>query len=173
MVESGGKGNIFGSVKTLMSTPSRLIGEFEISVDSKGRIMMPAALKRQLPPDAHDKLVINRGFEKCLVLYPITEWERQSAEVNTLNPYVKENRDFIRYFFRGATELTLDNVNRFLVPKSLLEYADVEKEAILFAYLDRIELWSKSKYQQQMNEAPQDFSSLAEKVMGGTRNDVP
>ena len=156
-----------------MSQPSRLIGEFEISVDAKGRIMMPAALKRQLPPEAHDKLVINRGFEKCLVLYPITEWNRQSDKVNALNMYVKENRDFARYFFRGATELTLDNVNRFLVPKSLLEYAEVEKEAVLFAFNDRIELWSKSKYEQQMNEAPQDFSSLAEKVMGGTRNDVP
>ena len=157
-----------------MSIQARLIGEYEISVDAKGRIMMPAALKRQLPPEAHDKLVINRGFEKCLVLYPITEWDRQSAEVNKLNMYVQANRDFARYFFRGATELTLDNVNRFLVPKSLLEYAEVEKEAILFAFLDRIELWSKSKYQQQMNEAPQDFSSLAEKVMGGAkRNDVP
>ena len=156
-----------------MSTPSRLIGEFEISVDAKGRIMMPAALKRQLPPEAHDKLVINRGFEKCLVLYPIIEWNRQSDKVNALNMYVKENRDFARYFFRGATELTLDNVNRFLVPKSLLEYADVEKEAVLFAFNDRIELWSKKLYAQQMNEAPQDFSSLAEKVMGGTRNDVP
>ncbi|HZF99773.1 MAG TPA: division/cell wall cluster transcriptional repressor MraZ [Chitinophagales bacterium] len=156
-----------------MSQPSRLIGEFEISVDAKGRIMMPAALKRQLPPEAHDKLVINRGFEKCLVLYPITEWNHQSDKVNALNMYVKENRDFARYFFRGATELTLDNVNRFLVPKSLLEYADVEKEAVLFAFNDRIELWSKKLYAQQMNEAPQDFSSLAEKVMGGTRNDVP
>jgi len=156
-----------------MSQPSRLIGEFEISVDAKGRIMMPAALKRQLPPEAHDKLVINRGFEKCLVLYPITEWNRQSDKVNALNMYVKENRDFARYFFRGASELTLDNVNRFLVPKSLLEYAEVEKEAVLFAFNDRIELWSKAKYEQQMNEAPQDFSSLAEKVMGGTRNDVP
>lgn len=135
--------------------------------------MMPAALKRQLPPEAHDKLVINRGFEKCLVLYPIIEWNRQSDKVNALNMYVKENRDFARYFFRGATELTLDNVNRFLVPKSLLEYADVEKEAVLFAFNDRIELWSKKLYAQQMNEAPQDFSSLAEKVMGGTRNDVP
>ena len=156
-----------------MSQPSRLIGEFEISVDAKGRIMMPAALKRQLPPEAHDKLVINRGFEKCLVLYPITEWNRQSDKVNALNMYVKEYRDFARYFFRGATELTLDNVNRFLVPKSLLEYADVEKEAVLFAFNDRIELWSKKLYAQQMNEAPLDFSSLAEKVMGGTRNDVP
>jgi MraZ protein len=157
-----------------MTTPSRLIGEFEVSVDAKGRIMMPAALKRQLPADAHDKLIVNRGIEKCLVIYPLTEWERQTAEVNKLNPYVKENRDFIRYFFRGATELTLDNVNRFLVPKSLLEYADVEKEAVLFAVMDRIELWSKKMYLQMMNETPQDFSSLAEKVMGGgKRNDVP
>jgi MraZ protein len=145
---------------------SRLIGEYEVSIDAKGRILMPAALKRQLPPEAHDKLVINRGFEKCLVIYPLNEWEQISAEVNKLNAYVKDNRDFLRYFFRGATELTLDNVSRFLLPKFLMEYAQVEKEAVLFAYLNRIELWSTKFYHHQLDEEPRDFAKLAEQVMG-------
>ena len=145
---------------------TRLLGEFEVSMDAKGRVMIPTALKRQLPPEAHDKLVIHRGFEKCLVLYPFNEWEIITTEVNKLNMYVKDNRDFARYFFRGATELTLDGNNRILLPKSLTEYAAVEKEIVLFAYSNRIEVWSKKLYNAQMDEEPRDFVKLAEQVMG-------
>ena len=145
---------------------TQLIGEFEIYMDAKGRVMIPSALKRQLPADAHDKLVINRGVEKCLVLYPYTEWQIISHEMNKLNLYVKDNRDFARYFFRGATELSIDSNNRILLPKPLLEYAQIEKELVLFAYSNRIEVWSKTNYHKQMDEEPRDFVKLSEQVMG-------
>ncbi len=130
---------------------------------------MPAALKRQLPAESTDKLVINRGFEKCLVIYPLTEWKKETARVGQLNNYDKESREFLRYFFRGATELTLDTANRFLLPKYLMEYAEVVKEATLFAYLNKIELWSKHLYHPQMDEEPKDFSAIAERVMGSKK----
>ncbi len=148
-----------------MST-SRFLGEFEISMDAKQRVMMPAALKRQLPSDAQEKLVINRGIEHCLVLYPLNEWNLIVEEVNKLNPYVKKNRDFIRYFFRGATEIGVDTVGRFLLPKSLLSYASIEKDVVMLAYLNKIEIWSQKLYDNLITEEPSDFSQLAEEVMG-------
>ena len=102
---------------------TNLIGEFECKIDAKGRLMLPAGLKRQISPEAQDKFVVNRGFENCLVLYPLNEWKEISDEVNQLNLYNKKNRDFVRYFYRGATELALDATNRLLFPKQLLAYA--------------------------------------------------
>tara|TARA_R110002049_G_scaffold200299_1_gene370962 strand:- start:2393 stop:2869 length:477 start_codon:yes stop_codon:yes gene_type:complete len=145
---------------------ANFIGEFECKLDPKGRLMMPAGLRKQLDPSAQEKFVLNRGFEKCLVLYPKNEWEIISTEINQLNQYVKKNRDFIRYFYRGATELGLDNTGRVLFPKRLLEYAAVEKEVVLFAYSNRIEVWNKEVYDGLLTDEPEDFALLAEEVMG-------
>lgn len=145
---------------------TRFLGEYDCKVDGKGRIKLPAALKKQLMPEAKGKFVINRGFEACLVLYPFNEWESISAEINELNLYVKKNREFVRYFYRGATELNLDALARLLLPKRLLDYANIKQELVLFAYSNRIEVWNRKQYEQLLTKEPEDFSSLAEEVMG-------
>lgn len=142
------------------------LGEYECTVDAKGRIMLPIGLQKQLPAAAKKRFVINRGFEKCLVLYPKNEWEKETSELNKLNLYVKENRDFVRAFHNGATELVLDGTNRLLLPKPLLQFASIEKDLVLFAFKNRIEVWSKDKYKQAMKINNEDFAALAEKVMG-------
>lgn len=147
-----------------------LLGEFDIKVDSKGRFMLPSGLKKQLMDGDQERFVINRGFEKNLTLYPQSEWNKISEEVNSLNLYNKKNREFVRYFFRGASEIPLDSANRLLLPKSLLEYAGIEKEIVLFAYGQRIEIWAREVYEAMMNNEPEDFSSLAEDVMGKITN---
>lgn len=149
---------------------ANFIGEFECKLDTKGRLMLPSGLRKQLDPAAQEKFVLNRGFEKCLVLYPKNEWEGISAEVNKLNQYVKKNRDFIRYFYRGASELTVDATGRILFPKQMLGYAGVVKEVVLFAYSNRIEVWDATTYNNLLTDEPDDFSSLAEEVMGGSKN---
>ena len=113
---------------------TNFIGEFECKLDVKGRLMLPSGLRKQLNPESQERFVLNRGFEKCLVLYPKNDWEVVSAEVNKLNQYVKKNREFIRYFYRGASELGLDGTGRLLLPKRLLSYAGVEKKVILFGH---------------------------------------
>lgn len=145
---------------------TNFLGEFECKVDAKGRILLPANLKKQLSPAAEEKFVLNRGFEKHLVLYPMNEWKVISEQVNKLNLYVKKNRDFIRKFHNGATELQLDNTSRLLLPKPLLEYAGVDKDLVLFAYANRIEVWAREEYDKMMNDDTEDFASLAEEVMG-------
>ncbi len=149
---------------------TQFIGEFPLKLDAKSRISLPAGLLRQLNPEEAGKWVINRGFEACLVLYPAVEWDRMVTELGRLNPYVRENRDFLRYFLRGATALDSDTAHRILLPKALLQYAGIERDLVLFGHLNRIELWSEQAYHRMLDQEPQDFSALAEKVMGGSWN---
>ncbi len=148
-----------------MGQKSNFIGEFECRVDDKGRIILPAGLKKQISPEAEERFVVNRGFENCLALYPMNEWKVISEEVNRLNLYNRKNRNFARYFYRGATELMLDSSSRLLIPKSLLTYAGIQKDAVLFAFSNRIEVWAPDKYEKLMTDEPEDFAQLAEEVM--------
>ncbi|MEM9822654.1 MAG: division/cell wall cluster transcriptional repressor MraZ [Bacteroidota bacterium] len=144
----------------------QLLGEYDCKIDAKGRMRVPASLLRQLEEEDTNIFVINRGVERCLTLYPKNVWEGISAKVNRLNQYIKKNRDFVRYFYRGATELAPDSADRILLSKRLLAYAGIEKEVILLAINDRIEIWSKSAYEKMLDEEPDDFSDLAEDVWG-------
>ena len=143
----------------------QLLGEYECKIDAKGRMRMPSGLIAQLGGEGL-AFVINRGFEKCLMLYPESVWEKITNEINQLNLYNKKNRDFVRYFYRGAQKVAMDSADRILVSKRLLEYASVEKDVILSAYNDRIEIWAKQEYEQLLEEEPTDFSDLAEDVLG-------
>jgi len=144
----------------------QLLGEFDCKLDTKGRMMVPSNLKKQLPNVEQEGLVINRGFEKHLVIYPKKVWEGIVEELSKLNQYEKKTRDFVRFFTRGATELTLDASGRVNLPKSLLEFAGIEGEVILACQFDKIELWSKSAYDNLFDSEPEDFANLAEEVMG-------
>ena len=146
----------------------QLTGEFECKLDAKGRMMLPAALKRQLPNVELDGLVVNRGLERHLVLYTKNEWDKITNRLAKLNRYVVKNRQFIRTFTRGHSELALDSSNRVLISKSLLDYAGIDTEVVLLCQIDQIEIWSKEAYQKLWeNEADDDFAQLAEEVMGG------
>ena len=150
---------------------TNFIGEYECKLDAKGRMMLPSGLRKQLDAASEEKFVMNRGFEKCLVLYPKSDWKYISEEVNKLNQYVKKNREFIRYFYRGATEMGLDGTGRLLFPKRMLEYGGIDKEVVLFAYGNRIEVWDKDTYNGLLTDEPDEFANLAEEVMGGSSYD--
>ncbi len=150
---------------------SQLHGEYQCKLDAKGRLIIPAALKKQLPEQSGNVFFINRGFEKCCVIYPKQEWDAIATEINKLSDYIKKEREFKRYFLRGASMLEMDNANRILVPKNMLEYAGVEQaDIVLLAYGNKIELWSKAGYEKMLNEEPEDFSALAEEVMSKRNN---
>lgn len=143
-----------------------LLGEYECKIDAKGRMRIPSPLIRQLGSEGTHTFVINRGIEKCLTLYPKSVWDKIRQKVSRLNTYIKKNRDFIRYFYRGASEVALDSSDRILLSKRLTEYAGIGSVAILFAVNDRIEIWAKDDFDNVWNEEPEDFSNLAEEVMG-------
>jgi MraZ protein len=146
---------------------SHFLGEFDCKLDAKGRMMIPTGLKKQLPEAEREGLVVNRGFEKHLVIYTRKEWDKIVEDLSKLNQYEKRTREFIRYFTRGASELTLDAANRVLLPKALLEYAGIGTEVVLSCQFNKIEVWDQSAYDAQMDSAPENFANLAEEVMGG------
>ncbi len=144
----------------------QLTGEYECKMDAKGRVKLPAGLIRQFGAADTLTFVINRGFEKCLMLYPKEVWEKKTLEVNQLNIYIPKNRQFVRYFYRGASPVSSDGADRLLIPKSLNEYAGLGKELVLFAYHEQIEIWSKDRYAQMLDTEPEEFSDLAAAVFG-------
>ncbi len=144
----------------------QLLGEYECRVDSKGRLRMPSPLIKQMD-GKETRFVVNRGFENCLVVYPYSRWEKITKELSSLNMYVKKNRDFVRFFLRGATELTLDSSDRVNLPKRLLEYAGLAQDVVVFANIDKIELWAAENYDGLWSDTESDdFADLAEDVMG-------
>jgi MraZ protein len=149
------------------------IGEYSCRVDAKGRIMLPSAFKKQLPAGAQEKFVVKRDvFENCLVMYPVEEWERQNRIIRkNTNPYNKEHSRFLRMFYQGTAELMLDSNSRFLIPKRLMDFAGIEKEAVLAGQYGKIEIWAEKLYG-KVSEAVPDFASLAEKILGGAINDL-
>ena len=107
------------------------LGEHEIKLDDKGRARIPAGLKENLSPAAKNQFVVVRGFESCLMLYPLDVWESVRAKVDTLNTFIKSNREFVRRFYAGATALEMDSNDRINLPKQLLEFAGITKEIII------------------------------------------
>ena len=142
------------------------LGESEATIDAKGRFLLPAGFKRQLPEGESTSFVINRGFEKCLSLYPIQSWKPLYDQISTLNDFDPKVREFRRYFLNGATNIELDVAGRILIPPNLKEYAGLGKDIVLAAAVNKIEIWDKEKYQQFFESySADDFSNLAESVM--------
>ena len=142
------------------------LGEYEATVDPKGRFLLPAGFKKQLPAEEGNQFVINRGFEKCLTLYPMKSWEPIFAEISQLNDFDSKVREFRRYFLNGATTIELDTAGRILLPPNLREHAGLEKDIVLVAAVNKIEIWDKKKYAQFFESfTPDSFSKLAEEVM--------
>ncbi|MFD0750674.1 division/cell wall cluster transcriptional repressor MraZ [Mucilaginibacter calamicampi] len=147
------------------------LGEFDCKLDAKGRMMIPVGLKKQLPEAVAEGLVINRGFEKHLVIYTRKEWDKTVEDLQELNQYEEKSRKFRRYFMRGASEMPLDGAGRVLLPKSLMEYAGIEVngEVVLSCQLNTIELWAKDAYDAELDNEPENFARLAEEVKGGAK----
>ncbi len=145
------------------------IGDYHCKIDTKGRIMLPSAFKRQMPSTANDRFVIKKDiFERCLVLYPMDEWERQNTIIRSkINPYNKEHSAFLRGFYKGTAELVLDSNNRILIPKRLLDSVIGESDVVLAGQDGRIEIWSAKLYE-TVADNPDEFASLAEKILGAT-----
>jgi len=149
-----------------------IIGTYECKADAKGRVMFPAALKKQLKNVMGDGFVIKRSvFNKCLEIHPMSEWEKVLAQVNKLNRFVKKNNDFIRSYMSGLKVVEVDGAGRFLIPKDLYSFADLQKELVLSSSVNMIEIWDKDKYEASVAETLVDFGTLAEDVMGNQPQD--
>lgn len=147
------------------------LGEYEVTIDAKGRFLLPSGFKKQLE-ESEQSFVISRGFEKCLTLYPMSSWKPIVNELSALNDFDPKVREFRRQFLGGATEVELDAAGRILLPSTLREFAGLTKDIILVAAFNKIEIWDAGKYKQLFeNFSPDAFSALAQEVMSKPKNE--
>ena len=143
-----------------------LIGTYECKVDTKGRLMLPSSLKKQMMPIVEEGFVLKRSvFQPCLELYPMQEWSALMNKMNGLNRFSKKNNDFIRKFSAGVKMIDVDTNGRLLIPKDLIGFAGISKEIVVSSAINIIEIWDKDKYESVLSDS-EGFAELAEDVMG-------
>ena len=163
---------IFVSIILKQIKLNSIIGTYECKVDAKGRLLLPAPLKKQLSAALLDGFVLKRSvFQPCLELYPMAEWNLMMNKINKLNRFVKKNNDFIRRFTAGVKVVEIDALGRLLVPKDLVAFASISKDLVLSSAVNIVEIWDKDLYENFISNDEVDFADLAEEVMGNVNDD--
>lgn len=149
-----------------------IVGTYECKIDAKGRLLLPAPLKKQLSASLQDGFVVKRSvFQPCLELYPMSEWELMMQKINKLNRFVKQNNDFIRRFTAGVKIVEIDALGRLLVPKDLVSFSGISKDIVFSSAVNIVEIWDKDLYEKSITNEDVDFATLAEQVMGAIKED--
>ena len=142
-------------------------GQFNYSVDAKGRISIPARLRKQVSPDSNDTFIMTQGTDKCIDIYPLDQWNLLEAKLLKLNLFQPDDARFTRMFLQNAFDDTLDTQARILIPQNLLIYAGITKEVLILGVTTKIELWNPSVYENYLNSSELTFEQLAAKVITG------
>ncbi|WP_462409179.1 division/cell wall cluster transcriptional repressor MraZ [Neobacillus sp. Marseille-QA0830] len=138
------------------------MGEYHHSIDIKGRIIVPSKFRE----DLGDTFVLTRGLDQCLFGYPLSEWKEIEQKLKALPLTKKDARAFTRFFFSGATESELDKQGRVNIPAPLMQYAKLEKECVVLGVSNRIEIWSKSIWEDYFSQSEDSFAEIAENMIG-------
>jgi len=139
--------------------------EYQVKLDAKGRLVLPAKIKAALP-EGMTELMLRRGFEPCLLLYPMHEYKKIMARISGLSEFNEEYRKLQRNFFRGNAPVDLDSANRILIPKSMIGFAQLEKEVTVVGMGNRVEIWNPSLLNDDFTiQDSNEFSKLAEKFL--------
>jgi len=168
-VVSGGKKSYIFAQNLTANCLTTIVGTYECRLDNKGRLMLPAPLKKQWSGCLQDGFVLKRSvFQPCLELYPMAEWNVLMQKINKLNRFVKKNNDFIRRFTAGVKMVDMDETGRLLIARDLSSYAGMELpgDLVLASAVNILEIWDKNRYEAALNDTDIDFADLAEEVMG-------
>lgn len=138
------------------------MGEYQHSVDTKGRLIIPAKFRDLL----NEGFVITRGLDNCIFGYPMDEWRKLEGKLKALPMTKKDTRAFARFFFSGATEVEVDKQGRINIPTTLMEYAKLTKECIVVGVSSRIEIWAKESWESYFEESESSFNEIAENIIG-------
>ena len=172
MVNCGNNFYIFALYHLKNLNLSTIVGTYECKVDAKGRLLLPAPLKKQLASSLQSGFVLKRSvFQPCLELYPMEEWDLMMQKINTLNRFVKKNNDFIRRFTAGVKVVEIDALGRLLVPKDLMVFSSISKEVVFSSAVNIVEIWDKDLYEKSISGEDVDFADLAEEVMGNVTDE--
>jgi MraZ protein len=146
---------------------STITGDYRCKIDAKGRLILPAQMLRQFPDNSNSVFLKHSVYEKCLELYPQHVWEEKMKSLNGINTQERDNLNFIRIFFSGAHKLDIDSNNRILIPKMLLQHAQLDKDIVLKTMGDFMEIWSPENEMKKLTELTEDeIAALASRVMG-------
>lgn len=140
-------------------------GSYTYAVDEKGRVSLPAKLRKYVSPEANETFVITRGFEQCLFVYPADEWNKLEQNLRNLSNYDPDHRRFIRVMLELASECQLDGQVRLSIPQELREFANIQGEVRIIGTLDKIELWDPKLYEEYKRNQQEPYESIAAKVM--------
>ncbi|MBI4596835.1 MAG: division/cell wall cluster transcriptional repressor MraZ [Candidatus Omnitrophica bacterium] len=142
-----------------------LYGEYEHTVDRKGRVIIPSKFRQALTQHDVKTLFLTRGLDGCLFLFPEAEWRLAENRFKQI-PFTKaEGRKFNRLFFSGAAEVAVDGLGRILIPKALKEFAQIKTDVVIVGVSSRMEIWAKEKWQAFYDSSRQSFEEVAERVM--------
>ena len=148
-----------------------ILGEYQATLDAKGRFLLPAAFKKQLSEEEGVRFVFNRGLDNCVTLFTLKNWEAFSAKIRTLNDFNEEERPVRRFFLNGAAYVEPDTAGRLLVPPHLKEHGGLQKDLVMHWAEDKLEIWDSNKYKQKLFESfsEERYSNLANEVMNKDR----
>lgn len=141
------------------------MGEFHHTIDSKGRIIVPAKLRENLG----EQFIVTRGLEGCLFIYPKNEWEHIINKYKEL-PDTKDRRYFMRIFLSGATICELDKQGRINIPAPLVQYSKLIKDCLIIGVDERLEIWSKESWETFINENEDNLSDIADNLFASNFN---
>lgn len=136
-------------------------GWYEHAMDSKGRVSIPSKF-REILVDKYSESLIVTNFDRCLVAYPVEEWEQLERKASALPQLKKEVKAFQRFFISGAVECQLDAQGRILIPPTLREFADLGKDVVLVGMLKKVELWSKVRWKETFAQSQKKFEDFAD-----------
>ena len=142
------------------------LGSFNYTIDAKGRVSIPARLRKFVSPDANDTFVFTRGSLKCINIYPMNYWrELLENKLDKLNSFDPDDTKFLRLFLPSAAEDQFDTQSRLLVPKRLIDFAEIEKDVIILGMNKYIEVWNPKLYEEYLKEIEEPYETIAKEVM--------
>ncbi len=139
-------------------------GHSVCNLDTKSRLMLPTKFRKFMKPEADNKLVLTRGLDECLLMYPLDEWEKVKTGLSSYNQFNAEQRFFVRQFLSLVNEVELDSQNRILIPPQLMQFAKLKKEVIVVGLLDKMEIWDPEIKQNYDTSMSKSYEEIAEKV---------
>ncbi len=140
-------------------------GEFEHSIDRKGRLILPAKFREVAKNQFVEKFFVTRGLDKCLFMFSEEEWRSQENKFKTMSFTKQQSRTFNRLLFSGAVEVGFDKQGRILVPQYLKDFAEIKRDVMIVGVSNRIEIWAKDKWHDFYSNSRQSFEEIAEKLM--------
>ena len=140
-------------------------GQYIYSIDAKGRISIPAKLRRHVSADANDTFVMTQGTATCIDIYPLDQWQKFEEKFENLNPFNPDDAKFIRMITQYAFEDKLDAQSRILIPQNLIDHAKIEKDVLILGAFRKIEVWNPKVYKDYLDQSPETYEQIAAKVM--------